>query len=90
MGAQIASGMIYLENRNCVHRNLRAKNVLLTEESAQRIICKVANFSHARMISENNYVKIAASEKFPIKWTAPEALKLRYFAIKSDVWSFGI
>ena len=90
MGAQIASKMAYLENINCVHRNLRAKNVLLTEESAQRIICKVANFSYTRIISENNYVKIAASEKFPIKWTAPETLKLRYFAIKSDVWSFGI
>ena len=89
MGAQIASGMAYLESKNCIHRNLRAKNVLLTE-SAQKLICKVANFSYARIISENNCVKTAASEKFPIKWIAPETLKLKYFTIKSDVWSFGI
>lgn len=89
MGAQIASGMAYLESKNCVHRNVRAKNVLLTE-LAQRLICKVANFSYARIVSENNCVKTAASEKFPIKWTAPETLKLGYFAVKSDVWSFGI
>lgn len=28
--------------------------------------------------------------KFPIKWTAPEAIHFGVFTIKADVWSFGI
>lgn len=28
--------------------------------------------------------------KFPVKWTALEAINENRFTIKSDVWSFGI
>lgn len=31
-----------------------------------------------------------AGTKFPIKWTAPEAVKRAEFSTKSDVWSYGI
>lgn len=35
------------------------------------------------------FVRIIGA-KFPIKWTAPEAINYGVFTIKSDVWSFGI
>ena len=84
MCAQVACGMKYLESMNCVHRNLAAKNILVTENS----ICKISGF-HLAYVGEadqfNNTV-------FQIKWTAPEALTpgLKKFSSKSDVWSFGI
>lgn len=35
-------------------------------------------------------VSNSTGAKFPIKWTAPEAINFGSFTIKSDVWSFGI
>lgn len=88
MAAQVAAGMAFLELQNYIHRDLAARNVLVGENN----VCKVADFGLARVFmreSENVY-EAKEGTKFPVKWTAPEAIHDNKFTIKSDVWSFGI
>jgi len=35
-------------------------------------------------------VCVCIGSRFPVKWTAPEAIFRAKFSIKSDVWSYGI
>uniref|UniRef100_A0A671V2K4 Tyrosine-protein kinase n=1 Tax=Sparus aurata TaxID=8175 RepID=A0A671V2K4_SPAAU len=83
--AQTAEGMAYIEQRNYIHRDLRAANILVNKA----LVCKIADFGLARIIEDNEYTAREGA-KFPIKWTAPEAINYGSFTIKSDVWSFGI
>ncbi|XP_076067112.1 tyrosine-protein kinase Fyn-like isoform X3 [Oratosquilla oratoria] len=91
ISSQVASGMAYLESKQLIHRDLAARNVLVKEA----LCCKVADFGLARIIEGDSYCAQTISSnpsgnKFPVKWTAPEAMLYNRFTIKSDVWSFGV
>ena len=84
---QVASGMAYLESKNCVHRAVSCRSVLIGDN----VLCKIGSFSLAKMLkqSEQEY-NIPQGERVPIKWSAPEVLTHNKCSIKSDMWSFGV
>nr|BBD75251.1 fibroblast growth factor receptor-a [Parasteatoda tepidariorum] len=83
---QSARGLEYLISKNCIHRDIAARNVLLTEDG----IIKIVDFGLARDIQNNDYYRKTTSGILPIKWMSPESLLNRIFSPESDVWSYGV
>ena len=83
---QIASGMAYMESQKYIHCDLAARNVWLTDN----LTCKVANFSLADTISDEEIYTVSTGTEHSIMWSPPEVLVENRYTRKSDIWSFGI
>ena len=42
----------------------------------------------SRDLADDDYY-VSHGGKIPIKWTAPEAIRLKKYSTASDVWSYG-
>jgi len=92
--------MDHLSSKRFIHRDLAARNVLLASgKSSTGMVCKVADFGLSRGNGNTNSSDAGDAEltyyrthtgKFPVRWTAPEAMSTGKYTPASDVWSFGI
>eukprot|EP00035_Acanthoeca_spectabilis_P025000 m.456359 g.456359 ORF g.456359 m.456359 type:complete len:648 (-) comp21045_c0_seq1:130-2073(-) len=83
------SGMRYLAERNVIHRDIAARNMLLHIETRAKFVCKVADFGLSKVVAQQRFLDSDALP-IPTRWTAPEALLGGLWSEKSDVWSWGV
>jgi len=82
----IAAGMLHLHSEGIIHRDLAARNILL----GKGMQVKITDFGLSRSAADPGTEAQTKSDTGPIKWMSPEALKLKIFNFKTDVWSFGV
>nr|CDJ80465.1 Tyrosine protein kinase domain containing protein [Haemonchus contortus] len=81
---QVSDGLAYLSSKNFIHRDVAARNVLLTKH----LVAKVSDFGLGRYADSALYT--ARGGRLPFKSMALEALKYYEFSEKTDVWAFAI
>ncbi|XP_060071650.1 tyrosine-protein kinase receptor-like [Ylistrum balloti] len=89
LSCDIAKGCQYLESNKFIHRDIAARNCLLTEKGPNRV-AKIGDFGMARDILRTNYYRKNGAAMIPVKWMPPEAFMDGVFTSKTDVWAFGV
>ncbi|XP_078595055.1 uncharacterized protein LOC144872605 [Branchiostoma floridae x Branchiostoma japonicum] len=86
----IARALQELERLRIAHRDVAARNVLITTDD----VAKLADFGLARDIyATTQYVRTShqgLDELLPLKWMALESIETGEYTCESDVWSFGV
>ncbi|EJD76771.1 tyrosine-protein kinase receptor [Loa loa] len=89
MAQDVAKGCKFLADNRFIHRDIAARNCLLTKKEVGRVV-KIADFGMARDIYRQDYYRKGGKAMLPVKWMPPEAFLDGIFTVKTDVWSFGV
>eukprot|EP00730_Choanoeca_flexa_P002283 TRINITY_DN10988_c0_g1_i1.p1 TRINITY_DN10988_c0_g1~~TRINITY_DN10988_c0_g1_i1.p1 ORF type:complete len:742 (+),score=209.63 TRINITY_DN10988_c0_g1_i1:271-2496(+) len=83
--AQAANGMEFVSSQNIVHRNVSARNFMVTEDYS----IKIGDFGRAVYCDDSAGIQIL-EDIVPVRWSSPEVLSRDTYSVASDVWAFGI
>ncbi|KAK3146342.1 hypothetical protein QOZ80_3BG0264890 [Eleusine coracana subsp. coracana] len=80
---QILNGLVYLHERNVVHRDIKCANILVHANGS----VKLADFGLAKEMSKINMLR---SCKGSVYWMAPEVINpKKTYGPSADIWSLG-
>ncbi|EGT45645.1 hypothetical protein CAEBREN_28392 [Caenorhabditis brenneri] len=80
----IIYGLVYMHQNSYIHRDIAARNVMVSHD--MRTV-KIIDFGLAKHALE---MKALSACKIPVKWLAPETLTKWIFSTKSDTWSLAV
>ena len=82
--SQLANGLKYLDSHNIIHRDIKPKNILLTNS---RRVLKIADFGFAKQSKEQDLYETMCGSPL---YMAPEITGHNYYTKQTDLWSIGM
>ena len=91
----LLSGLEYLHNNGCVHRDIHARNILLVKEPSGSVVPKIAEAGYEREMLSVCTKKQTLAATYPpksVSWFPPEiaSISTPHYTTKTDIWEFGI
>lgn len=75
---QAARGLQYLHSQKIIHKDMAARNILVTKMADGSTVAKVTDYD------------LQGDLKLPLEWMAPERIKSNRCTTAGDIWGFGI
>ncbi|KAG1642832.1 hypothetical protein G6F44_004434 [Rhizopus delemar] len=85
---QILFGLAYLHNRDIMHRDIKAGNILLDQNGT----CKITDFGLSKLSGQDKAYDPHSNNSVmrgTVFWMAPEVVKGTKYNAKVDIWSLG-
>jgi serine/threonine protein kinase len=79
----VLGGIIYLKNKNVLHRDLKPKNILLDSRGR----AKICDFGLAIQVGPNERLYDGCGT---LNYRAPETLDSQGYGIAVDIWSVNV
>ncbi|KAF9514518.1 hypothetical protein BS47DRAFT_1343100 [Hydnum rufescens UP504] len=86
--SQILAGLVYLHERDIIHRDIKGANILVDNKGG----IKISDFGISKKV-EDNLLSSARVHRPSLQgsvfWMAPEVVKQTSYTSKADIWSLG-